>query len=701
MATNEIPERISRLSELAANLWWSWHEDARQLFRALDYSAWGLSNHNPVKMLGNIKSNVLQAASTNPSFLALYDSVMSQLDTDLSTSDIWLATNYPQFLDGMIAYFSMEYAIHNSLPIYAGGLGILAGDICKEASDLSVPMVAIGFMYPYGYFHQRISVDGWQQEIYRQLNFDEAPIKRILTPSGEDVIAKVQLGDIDLSIGVWQVHVGRTVIYLLDTNLNENPTHYKDLSQRLYVADKELRLQQEIVLGIGGVKVLRALGIYPTIWHANEGHSSFMMLERIREYVSQGSSYTEAFNQVKSTTVFTTHTPVLAGHDIFSVRIMEKYFDGYWELLGIDRSTFLKLGEQDGLGEQNFNMTALALRAADHRNAVSRLHGQVSRNMWQSLWPDVPEESIPILSITNGIHVPSWIAPEMNNLLARYLGKDWLLRHDDRELWVNISNIPDEELWAIHQKLKRKLVGAVRERMRDRWLGGGLSLHQLVSMGALLDPEALTIVFTRRFVEYKRPTLIFHDMERLKRIVTDQWYPLQIIFAGKSHPADQASKKILQEVYKLAAEPTLQGRIVFVEDYDMHVARYLVHGADVWLNNPRLLNEACGTSGMKAVLNGALHLSVPDGWWPEAYDGSNGWVIGSEFVMNSSESEDRADAESIYDLLEEEIIPLYYRRDASGIPHNWIRRMKDSIGSIVPYFCARRMLKEYVAQLYT
>jgi len=693
----KIPERISRLEELANNLWWSWHEQARNLFRALDYPLWRLSGHNPVKELREIKPDALRAAAADPSFIALYDSVMSAFDTDMKASNTWIATNYSNLLHRPVAYFSMEYAIHNSLPIYAGGLGILAGDICKEASDLGLPLVAVGFMYPQGYFYQSISSDGWQQETYRQLDFEEAPINRVISPKGGLAIAEVHLDDVTIAIGVWHVLVGRTNVYLLDTNLKENATQYRELAARLYVADRELRLQQEIVLGIGGVRVLQALGINPTVWHANEGHTAFMMLERARQEAEAAKSFDEAMNMVKSTTVFTTHTPVLAGHDIFPIQLIEKYFDGYWQFLGIDRENFLKLGQHDGSDPQDFNMTALALRMANQRCAVSRLHGEVTRRMWHTLWPDISEDEVPILHITNGVHVPSWIAAEIYELFDKHLGKDWTKDCDNAGLWQNVLEIPDEELWGVHKDLKLKLFAAIRERMRAKWAQGGVSCQQMVAMGALLDPNILTIAFARRFTEYKRATLIFKDVERLKRIICDQWRPVQFVFAGKSHPADFPSKFILQQAYNLATDPKFQGRIVFVEDYDMHIARYLVHGVDVWLNTPRRLQEACGTSGMKASLNGVLHLSVRDGWWHEGYNGTNGWVIDT----GKPEDEDKTDAETLYRLLEEEVVPLYYVRDRHGVPHGWIRLIKEAIHSIVPVFCGRRMLKEYVERTYS
>jgi starch phosphorylase len=700
MANPKLPQRINRLDELANNLWWSWHEKARSLFRILDYPLWRLSGHNPVKVLREVSPDVLQVVATNPSFLELYDSVISDLDVDLSSCNTLFVAGCAPLLSRPTAYFSMEYAIHNSLPIYAGGLGILAGDICKEMSDLGIPMVAIGFMYPQGYFHQLIGADGWQQEIYRRLNFEEAPVNSVLSAEGKSTIARVQLDNVNLAIGAWLVKVGSTNIYLLDTNLEENPPQYRELVSRLYVADPELRLQQEIVLGIGGVRVLRALNINPIIWHANEGHTSFMMLERIREEVQAGKSFNDATHSVQSTTMFTTHTPVRAGHDIFPTQLVDKYFRDYWQSLGIDRKTFLQLGRHDGPEPESFNMTAAALIMSGQRSAVSALHGKVTRKMWHGLWPDVTEEQVPISHITNGIHVPSWIAPTMSNLFAEYLGEDWVKKHDAPKLWDKVLDIPNERIWDVHLQLKRKLVGAIRERMRNRWAEGEISIQQMVALGALLDPEALTVAFVRRFAEYKRPTLIFHDIERLKRLVVNELYPVHIIFAGKSHPADLVSKGILRRVYNIAADPAFKGRIVFIEDYDMHIARYLVHGIDVWLNASRRLQEASGTSGMKAALNGSLHLSVRDGWWHEAYNGANGWAIGSDLPADNPDEEDKADAEALYNLLEKEIVPMYYTRDRHGVPHDWALLMKESIRSIVPVYCTRRMLKEYIERMY-
>jgi starch phosphorylase len=695
-----LPKRIGRLDELAHNLWWSWHQQARDLFRALDYPMWRITGHNPVKQLRDLNPDKLKAAANDPAFLSLYDSVLAAFDAEMSDQSKWFNTNYPNLLSGPVAYFSMEFAIHNSLPIYAGGLGILAGDICKEASDLGLPVVGVGFMYPQGYFHQRISPEGWQEEIYGQLDFSETPITPVSPPGGRGPLVKIQLNDRSVHIGAWRIEVGRTTVYLLDTNVEENALQDRQLSARLYIADRELRIQQEMVLGIGGVRVLRALGIKPALWHANEGHTAFMMLERIREEVEKGATFDKALQKVRATTAFTTHTQVPAGHDIFSTELVDRSFQNYWGSLGIDRDKFLGLGRQDGDGGQAFNMTALALNMSAQCNAVSQLHGNVARRMWHVLWPELKEDEVPIIQVTNGIHVPTWVAPEMSRLYEKYLGEDWLEKHDDPKLWERVLDIPDEELWAARELLKRKLKGAMLDWAEQRWTEAEVMPQQVLAMGALLHPELLTIGFVRRFAEYKRPALIFRDLERLKRLIKNRWRPIQIIFAGKCHPADFPSKYLLHQVYCLATDRDFQGRIAFVEDYDIHMARYLVQGVDVWLNNPRRLNEACGTSGMKASLNGVPHLSVRDGWWYEGYNVENGWAIGDGPVSRNAEEEDRADAEALYRLLEEKIVPLYYERDRSGVPHGWVGVIKEAIRTLVPRFCARRMLKEYTDQLY-
>ena len=698
-----LPERIGRLEELANNLWWSWHPQARELFRALDYPLWHSGGHNPVKQLREVNADKLESAANDPAFISLYDSVMASFDADISAQDTWFATKYPEALPGPIAYFSMEFAIHNSLPIYAGGLGILAGDLCKEANDLGLPLVGVGFMYPQGYFHQHISAEGWQEEIYQQLNFDEAPINPVkigTQPYHCGSVVGIESEDKRLYLGVWQVRLGRVDLHLLCCNVEENAPQDRQLCARLYTADQEQRIQQEIVLGIGGVRALRALGIKPSVWHANEGHSAFMMLERVREEMKGGVAFDEALLKVRANTIFTTHTPVPAGTDVFPTPLVDRYLHRYWESLGINRETFLKLGQRDDTNEQTFNMTVFALKMAGHRNAVSQLHEKITRRIWHGLWPEAKEDEVPISYVTNGIHVPTWVAPEMGRLYEKHLGQDIAKRYDDINLKKSVLKIPDEELWTVRQILKRKLMGAMVERARQCSAERECMARQVLAMGALLDPEVLTIGFVRRFTEYKRPALIFHDIERLKRIINDRWHPVQIIFAGKSHPADFPSKQLLHQVYTLATDREFQGRISFVEDYDMHMARYLVQGVDVWLNTPRRLKEACGTSGMKAVLNGVLHFSTRDGWWYEGYNGTNGWAIGDEVEAYDPMEEDRADAAAIYPLLEEEIVPLYYQRDRAGISHGWIHMVKEAIGSIVPIFCTRRMLKEYIERMY-
>lgn len=695
---SELPERIYRLEELAGNLWWSWHDNARNLFHSLDSRLWTLTGQNPVRQLNSINPLRLQAAARDADFLKLYDQVMADFDASLLVRDSWFVTNYPHLLRGPIAYFSTEFAIHSSLPIYAGGLGVLAGDTCKEACDLGLPFVGIGFMYPQGYFKQHISAEGWQEESYQQLDFNEAPIHPVPWPDGYSPLLSLQMAGKTLYFTAWQVLLGRIRLYLIDTSVEENTPADRILSARLYTSDREQRLQQEILLGIGGVRILRTLGISPSVWHANEGHTAFMMLERIREEVAGGASFTEAVSRIRANTNFTTHTPVPAGHDIFSLTLMDKYFGNYWNSLGIDRDTFLTLGKSDSSATDNFNMTALALKMSGHRCGVSRLHGQVTRRMWQNLWPEVKEDKVPISHVTNGVHVPTWLAPEVHRLLEKYMGQGLLKRHDDTQVWKAIDEIPDEEFWAVRQTLTAKLVHIIVRRAQRLWADTGVTAEQVVAAGSLLDSATLTIGFVRRFAEYKRPALVFYDIERLKQILTDRWRPVQIIFAGKSHPADLASKHLLEQVYNLAKDRRFQGHIAFVEDYDMRLARYLVQGVDLWLNNPRRLQEASGTSGMKASLNGVPHLSVLDGWWAEGFNGNNGWSIGDREV--AAEVEDRTDAASLYQLLEEKIVPLFYERDRRGVPHGWIKVAKNAISTITPAFSARRMLKEYTTKMY-
>ncbi len=694
-----IPARISRIYELANNLWWSWHEEGRQVFRSLDYALWMTSGHNPVKQLRSMAIEKLEAASRDPAFLELYDTVMSKFDEEMVRGHEWCGQVSMGKPKGQIAYFSAEYAIHYSLPIYAGGLGVLAGDICKESSDRGLPFVAVGFMYPQGYFRQRMSPQGDQQEDYMQLDFYDAPISPCAWPYGCGPLIPIQLANSLVYVKVWEAHVGRVNLYLMDTNVEENKPEDRMLSARLYTADQEERLRQLIVLGVAGVRVLRELHIEPVVWHANEDHTAFMMLERLRFERANGASLDAAIENVRRCTVFTTHTPVAAGHHVFTFQLMDRYARSLWEPLGINRELFLKLGRSEESGSEKFNLTAFAFRLAGQFNAVSKLHGKVTRQMWHSLWPDAKEDEVPIKSVTNGVHLPTWQAPEITQLCQNYLEFHGLQDRNDREYWRCLDDVSDEELWQTRQTLKRGLITAIQHRAQQRWTQDQVTTQQVIAMGSLLDSYALTIAFVRRFTQYKRPYLILSNIERLKRIITNPERPVQLIFAGKSHPADYESKQLLKQVYNAALDRGFQGRIAFVEDYDLNVARELVRGVDIWLNNPRRLQEACGTSGMKASMNGVINLSVRDGWWDEAYNGKNGWAIG-DMQVDTPEEEDRKDAESLYDLLEKEIVPLYYDRDRKGVPHGWMQVVKEAIRTVTPAFNACRMMEEYNREMY-
>jgi starch phosphorylase len=695
-----VPGRIGRLTELADNLWWSWHPPARNLFKAVNYPLWKSTRHNPVRMLQLVSPERLETLSHDPDFLEQYDGVVAAFDADLYDGHLWFRDRYPDLTNPMV-YFSAEFGLHGSLPIYSGGLGVLSGDHCKEVSDLGVPFVGVGFIYPQGYFRQHIPPDGWQQAIYDTLNFDNVPLHPVLDIHGNRLMIQVRLRGVPVQVQVWQVRAGRVSLYLMDTNVQQNAPWDRDLSARLYGGDQETRIRQEMVLGLGGVRVLRALGVAPGGWHMNEGHSAFLVLERLRELVQEGQSFDQAVETVRHSTAFTTHTPVPAGHDAFPYHLIDEYFGRFWHEMGISREQFLGLGEYQG----RFNMTVLALRLAGKTNGVSQLHGEVSRRMWQPVWPDRPVEQVPIMAITNGVHVPSWISTEIKDLFAEYLGADWEGRHDDPSLWKRLDEIPDKVLWGAHQYLKGKLLAFVDARTRQRWREGQMEASQVLAAGTLLDPETLTLGFARRFATYKRATLIFRDVQRLKRILHAERRPVQIVFAGKAHPADGGGKQFIQEVYQYAQEPEFGGRIAFLEDYDLHSARFLVQGVDVWLNNPRRPNEASGTSGMKAAMNGVPNLSVLDGWWPESYHpadenrAANGWAFG-EVQYDDWETQDEVDSQALYRLLEEQVVPLYYDRDVADIPHGWVQVMKEAMRTSIADFSMRRMIKEYVEWMY-
>ena len=696
-----LPVRINRLNELAHNLWWSWHPDANWLFQHLDKTLWELTHHNPVKLLQQISPARLCAAAADPAFLRSYDGIMLAFDKCLSAKGTWFTEKYPSLAGHTIAYFSAEFGLHISLPIYSGGLGILAGDHCKEASDLGLPLVGVGFIYPQGYFQQRITAEGRQEAVYERFDYNAAPIEPVITRDSLGGPLALELDNRVIYVAVWRVRLGSVSLYLMDTDVDENEPWDRELSARLYGGDQETRIRQEIILGIGGVRMFERLGIRPAIFHANEGHAAFLMLERIRGMVQHGMSFKEAVEYLRATTIFTTHTPVPAGHDRFPFHLVEKHFASYWESLGLNREQFLALGEYcDGHGGKNFNMTALALRLSGMRNGVSRIHGKVSRIMWHGMWPELPEAEVPIVSITNGVHTPTWIAPEMEKLYAKYLGRDWLDQHDDPTLWERIDDIPDEELWSIHLRLKHRLFNFMRERARSAWINESGAIRVIAS-GTLLHPDALTIGFARRFATYKRAMLIFQNLDRLKRILHDDWRPVQIIFAGKAHPADTPGRNLINEICQLARDHNLGGRIAFVENYDIHVAKHLVRGVDVWLNNPRPPLEASGTSGEKAALNGVPHMSILDGWWYEGYQGTNGWAIDPDLPEGVTDEErDRADIDTIYRVLEEEVVPLFFERDHDGIPRRWVQVVKEAIRTAAPIFSARRMVKEYAERMY-
>jgi starch phosphorylase len=695
-----IPPRIARLEELAYNFWWSWHRESRDLFKMLDRTLWRSTGHNPVKMLREVPQALLEELASDPLFLRQYDAVLMALDSDLKNGHLWFPSRYPELTKRPIAYFSAEFGLHRSLPIYSGGLGVLAGDHCKEASDIGLPLLAVGFLYEMGYFRQALTSDGWQEAVYPVFETKETAIREVLCDGGgECVFVPVEVEDREVQLQVWLVQAGRVNLYLMDSHHNLNAPWDRELTARLYGGDQEMRIQQEIVLGIGGVRVLRKLGIDPAVYHLNEGHSAFLVLERARELVEAGQTFDEACQTIRDTTVFTTHTPVPAGHDVFPFNLVERYFHNYWPRLGLSREEFLRLGcaNEDC---QGFNMTVLALHLSGQCNGVSKLHGGVSRRMWQVLWPDRPVDEVPISHITNGVHVPSWVGDAMNRLYRKYLRPDWIERQDDPTLWERIFDVPDEELWEAHVHLKRKLMTLIRERARQARVARK-DPEQVLTSGTLLDPDAVIIGFARRFATYKRATLIFHNLERLRQLLHNEHRPVQFIFAGKAHPADDAGKRLIQHVYNAARDPAMGGRIAFIEDYDLQVARYMVQGVDVWLNNPRWPYEASGTSGQKAAVNGVPNLSILDGWWAEGYNGANGWAIDAgQAEFENDWARDAAEAEALYNLLEHEVVPLFYTQDADGVPRGWVRVMKEAIRTAAPVFCTRRMVKEYAERFY-
>jgi starch phosphorylase len=691
-----LPPRIGGLLDLATNLWWSWSIEARLLFRAIDEPLWHLVRHNPIELLRRVDPARLAARAMDPGFLAQFDRAMDAFSRSLNAPDTWFQGQHSD-LTRPVAYFCAEFGLHSSVPIYSGGLGILAGDHLKAASDLGVPLVGVGLFYTKGYFDQRLRIDGWQEDTDVAFDVESTPLERVPGPNGAPWLTVVETSGRSVHVAAWRIRVGRVAVYLLDTNLEENDPADRDLSGKLYAGGPATRLRQEWILGIGGVRVLRAAGIDPAAWHANEGHAAFMLIERIREYVGAGKSFTEAAELVRNASVFTTHTPVPAGHDRFSAEEVISCGGDFWNELGVPPEEALRLGGMREDPSPLFHMTAAAIRLSARVNGVAQMHGDVSRGLWHSLWPQLSVDEVPIGAVTNGVHLQTWMSAGMRNLLDRHLGEGWLERVDQPGLWENVLTLDDIELWALRTEMKHGLMSFIREDARRRWAERWAEAAHVVGAGTLLNPDVFTIGFARRFATYKRASLLFADFERLRALLTNPWCPVQIIFAGKAHPEDQPGKEVLQQVYSFTRDSRLQGRVAFVEDYDMHLAHRLVQGVDLWLNAPRVPLEACGTSGMKAAFNAVPQLSTLDGWWAEGYMGVNGWAIPP---VPPGENPDEADGQRLYELLEQQVVPMYYRRNARGLPMEWLQRMKHALRIAGEHFSARRMVQSYVNDYY-
>lgn len=688
-----LPDALSRLSELSYNLLWVWDRDIRAMFRRLDAVEWRSSSHNPVRMLGQVSQATLEKAATDPRFVAMYKKACDKLDAYMAAT--------PTDSDKLIAYFSMEYGLAECLPIYSGGLGVLSGDHMKGASDLALPLVGVGLLYQKGYFRQSLNPDGWQIEKSPENDFYTLPITPVFNEDGSELTVDVPMPGGNVVVKVWKIQVGRVRLFVLDTNIpqNANP-EMRDITDQLYGGDSHTRVRQEIVLGIGGLRALRALGFEPTVFHMNEGHSAFLAVERIRILMANNNlSFDEAIETCRANNVFTTHTPVPAGIDLFDTGLMHYYFSEYCRSTGYSMDQFLSLGRRNpGDQGESFSMAILAIKTSCWRNAVSALHGVVSREMWQDLWPNVPSWEIPITHVTNGVHIRSWVNGDLVQLYDNYLQPDWRDKATDPETWKLVDDIPDREIWEAHKKRKRQLITFVRNRLLRGAQQRKSSAPEVRRLSEALDPDAFTIGFARRFATYKRATLMLRDLPRLKRLLTNNRMPVQILIAGKAHPKDIPGKTLIREIFQLSRDPELANRLIFVEDYSIAVARELVHGVDVWLNNPRRGEEACGTSGMKAGINGVLNLSILDGWFDESDDVSGGWAIGDREAY--SDDQDEIHASSVLSLLENEIVPLYYAARADEVPLEWVRRMKQSIKALTPQYDARRMLDDYSRLLY-
>ncbi|MFW6156393.1 MAG: alpha-glucan family phosphorylase [Armatimonadota bacterium] len=697
-----LPESLRPLTDLAMNLWWSYTPDARELLRRIDRDLWEKTGHNPVEMLGMIKQERWQKLLADASFRGHLDRVSADFERYRS-DETWFTRNHADRVDDTIAYFSLEYGLSESLPIYAGGLGVLAGDHLKSASDMGVPIVGVGLLYQVGYFSQYLNPDGWQQEEYSESDFHTMPVEQVICEDGTcPLCVRVPIGDRIVHANVWRVNVGRVPLYLLDTNTDENAPADRKITYQLYGGDLEMRIRQEMLLGIGGIQALEyCLDAEPKTFHLNEGHAAFLALERVRQAMADRNlSFEEAFEATRVGNIFTTHTPVIAGHDRFPRALIERYFKKYYTQLGLTLDEFMELGAGRNGKSEHFSMTVLALRFSAWRNGVSELHGRVSRGTWAHEWPDLPPEETPIRSITNGIHVSSFISDDMATLFDRYLGSGWRTEPGDQSSWERVADIPEAELWRAHERRRERLVAVARRQLRAQLDHRGAGSTALSQAHEALDPEALTIGFGRRFATYKRATLILHNRERMKALLTDRDRPVQLIFAGKAHPDDRPGKELIREIVHFTNDPAVRQKVVFLEDYDLQLARYIVQGVDVWLNTPRRPFEASGTSGMKVTANGGLNCSILDGWWAEAYTPEAGWAIGHGEEYTDREQQDDVEADALYTLLEQEIVPRFYDRGADGIPHGWVAKMKSAMQLICPQFNSNRMVSEYVDMFY-
>ncbi|PNR95775.1 alpha-glucan family phosphorylase [Petrotoga sp. 9PWA.NaAc.5.4] len=699
----KLPENISGLKELSENMWWTWNYDAQNLFEKIDENLWNSTKRNPVLFLKKVEQKNLNKAANDPEFYDLYLKVMEKFHNYMNENENnWFRKTHSKFNYGEIAYFCMEYGIHESFPMYSGGLGILAGDHIKSASDLGIPLIAVGLLYRKGYFQQKINAEGWQESIYFDYDFSDFPIFPAKNDKGEEIYVDLNLLGRKVYAKVWEMNVGRVKLYLLDTDLKQNDPEDREITSTLYGGDLEMRIKQEILIGIGGVRAIRKLGYSPSVWHMNEGHAAFLGLEKIRELVQEQSlTFKEAIESVKAGSVFTTHTPVPAGNDVFPISLIDKYFGDFWPELKAARQEFIELGlEKRENGEELFSMTILALKLSGRANGVSKLHGIVSRKLWNHVWPGIEWLEVPINYVTNGVHINTWLNPLLQDFLKKYLGENWMSYIDDPELWNKISEIPDNELWNMHLKLKKQLIDFIHRSIKEQRMRHGETVEQLQEVENIGDEKALTIGFARRFATYKRADLIFKDVERLKKILNDPNKPVQIIFAGKAHPADKSGQEIIKKIYEYSRKPEFHNKIIILENYDIEMARYLVSGVDIWLNNPRRPHEASGTSGQKSGMNGAINFSVLDGWWVEGYNAKNGWAIGDNRDYEDHELQDRIDSVSIYNQLEKQIIPLYYKKDHVDFSKEWVEKMKESIKSVTSFFNTSRMLKEYTQKFY-